>query len=69
MEVKPKGRKRTNQAAFDVILKAGRKPVDIKKKDWKLATPPGAFILRKYLKREYEVRTLADDSGWRIKQV
>lgn len=69
MEVKRKGRKRTNQAAFDLIEAAGSKPVVVKKKAWKLATPPGAHILRKYLKREYEVRTLKDESGWLVKRV
>lgn len=68
-KLKPKGRKRTNQAAFDIILAAGKKEVVIMKKEWKLATPPGAHLLRKYLKHEYRVRTIEGDIGWVIKRV
>jgi hypothetical protein len=69
MDVKKKGRPRTNDEAFMRIVRAGNKKTVVKKKEWKLATPPGAHILRKYLKREYKVETLADDSGWLITRV
>ena len=68
-ELKPKGRKRTNQKAFDAIMAAGKSQCLITRREWKLATPPGAHLLRKYLKREYLVRTLADNSGWVVKRV
>ncbi len=65
METKKVGRKRINQPAFDKI--DGRKQVFITRKEWKLVTPPGAHLLRKYLGKEYVVRTAVDDSGWLIK--
>lgn len=63
-----KGRKPTNQDAFDKVgaLKKGESLV-IKKKDWKIKTPPGKNILRRHIGREYEVATLADKSGWFVK--
>ncbi len=64
MDIKKRGRKRINQAAFDAILAAGKNEIIIKKKNWKLVTPPGSHLLRKYLKKEYRVNTLANDSGW-----
>ncbi len=69
MEVKKKGRRRTNEAALLKIQQAGNKRVAILRKEWKLATPPGAYLLRKYLKKEYEVRTLEDNSGWLIQRI
>lgn len=69
MEVVKKGRKRTNTKAFEKISAGGKETVIISTKEWKLATPPGANILRKYLKKEYVVRTLADGTGWVIKRV
>ncbi len=69
METKKVGRKRINQPAFDAISAAGKKEIVIMKKGWKLVTPPGAHILRKYLKREYKVSTLANGRGWVIKRV
>lgn len=68
-EVKSKGRPRTNQAAFDKIQAAGERRVSVSKKEWRLATPPGAHILRRYLRREYEVKTLKDNSGWVVQRV
>lgn len=65
-ETKKPGRKRINQKAFDMILANGREETLMKRKDWKLVTPPGAHLLRKYLKKEYVVATLKDDSGWLI---
>ena len=69
MEVVKKGRKNTNTKAFEKIVSGGKETVIISKKEWKLATPPGAHILRQRLKKEYVVRTLADGSGWVIKRV
>lgn len=68
-KVKAKGRKRTNQAAFDMILEGGKAKILVLKKAWKLKTPPGAYLLRKYLGKEYEVRTLEDNSGWIVSRV
>lgn len=68
METKKVGRKRINQAAFDAILASGKKEMVMKRSKWNLVTPPGAHLLRKYLKREYKVETLANDSGWLIKR-
>lgn len=68
-ETVDKGRRRINQAAFDRIEKAGSKPVVVLKTAWKLAIPPGAHILRKYLKTEYEVATLLSGKGWLVKRV
>lgn len=68
MQVKKKGRKPINDRAFTKIREAGRKEVLVTRKEWKLVTPPGAYILRKYLKAEYQVQTLIDDSGWVIKR-
>lgn len=69
MEVKRKGRKPINSKAFDKIRAAGKKEVYISAKEWNLVTPPGAYILRKYLKAEYQVKTTIDDKGWMIKKV
>lgn len=69
MQIKKKGRKRTNEAAFEKIREAGRETVVILAREWKLVTPPGAYILRKYLGREYKVNTLVGDKGWAIKRV
>lgn len=66
METKKAGRKRINQPAFDKIAKAGKNEVVIKRKEWNLVTPPGAHLLRKYLKREYKVMSLMDGTGWLI---
>ncbi len=66
METKKKGRKRLNQAAFDKIERKGNTQSIIKRSEWKLMTPPGKYILRQYLGKEYIVSTLADDSGWII---
>jgi len=63
-----KGRPRMNQKAFDKILAAKKGEVIITNKEWKLATPPGAHLLRKYLKTEYIVRTVAGKKSWLIKK-
>ncbi len=67
-EVKKKGRPSTNSAALKKIYDAGTSPVIMKKKEWKIVTPPGRNNLRKYLKKEYIVMTLEDESGWIIKR-
>lgn len=69
MEVKKKGRRRINSKAFEKIGAAGKDTIFINKKEWKLATPPGAHILRRYLKKEYKVQTAADNSGWVVKRI
>lgn len=68
MEVKRKGRRPTNSRAFEKIRQAGRKEVVISRREWKLVVPPGAHILRKYLKAEYTVRSLVGDKGWVVKK-
>lgn len=68
METVKKGRRRINQAALDRIKEAGRDRIIIQKKDWKLKTPPGMHILRKYLKAEYRVQSLVA-GGWVVKKV
>lgn len=68
MEVKKKGRKPTNEAAFQKIKNAGSKEVVLLRSEWKLATPPGAYNLRQYLKAEYKVESLTNDRGWVIKK-
>lgn len=65
-ELVPKGRKRINQAAFDAILANGKEETFMKKDKWKLVTPPGAHLLRKYLHKEYVVSSFSDRSGWLI---
>lgn len=69
MKTKPKGRKLINTAAFNKISSIDiGKSIIMQRKNWKLVVPPGAHILRKYLRREYEVRSLIGDSGWIIKR-
>lgn len=67
VQVKKPGRKPRNQKAFDriIALEKGESLI-MKVKDWKLATPPGANIIRRYTNREFQVQTLIDDSGWQI---
>lgn len=69
MELKKKGRKPLNLVAFNKIVAAKKAEVFISRKEWKLVTPPGAHILRKYLKMEYKVQSLANNKGWVIKRV
>lgn len=69
METVKKGRRPLNTKAFEKIRAAGKKRIIITRKEWKLVTPPGAHILRKYLKAEYEVRTLVDGEGWLVKRI
>lgn len=69
MQLKPKGRKIKNQKALDMIVECGKKPCYMTKRVWKLKRPPGSYILRKRLGAEFEVRTLADESGWIIKKI
>lgn len=69
MKTKPKGRKPINTAAFNKISSIDiGKSIIMQRKNWKLVVPPGAHILRKYFRREYEVRSLIGDSGWIIKR-
>lgn len=69
MQLKKKGRRRTNEKALAKILEAGKTGVVIKRREWKLAEECGKWILRKRLGLEFEVRGLADDSGWFVKQL
>lgn len=68
METKKKGRRPINTEAFDFIRNQPTKQFVLPRYVWKLVTPPGAHILRKNIGKEYEVRTLMDDSGWLIKR-
>lgn len=68
-ETTKKGRRPINERAFEKIREAGRREVIIKRKEWKLATPPGAYLLRQRIGLEYVVMSLADGSGWVISSV
>lgn len=67
IEVKKRGPGTPNKKAIDKInkLKKGEHLI-LKKKEWLLATLPGAYILRSHLNREFKVQTLVDESGWKI---
>ena len=69
MEMVRKGRRPTNERAFRKIRDAGKMEVVITRKEWLLATPPGAYIIRRNIGGEYSVRSLADGSGWLVKKV
>ena len=67
IQVKKKGRKPRNEAAFNRIKEV---KVDefiiIEKKEWKIMPIPGAHVIRRYTGLEFKVETLADDSGWKL---
>lgn len=66
-ETKKPGPRPINTDAFNKIKTLGiGKMMVMQKKQWKLIAPPGAIILRRRLGREYEVKSLVDDSGWLI---
>lgn len=64
MNVKRKGRKPINTEALDWIEKQKKKTFTLTRDMWRLATPPGAHILRKKLGMEFKVQSLIDNSGW-----
>jgi len=67
IEVKKKGRKPSNLAAFERISKVKKgDSIIILNREWKLRTIPGAHIIRLYINKECKVETLADESGWKI---
>jgi len=67
LEVKKKGRKPANAAAYSKIaaVKKGQSIV-IPRSEWSIRTVPGQHMLRRNIGREFRVETLADDSGWRV---
>lgn len=67
IEVKKKGKKTSNNKAFEKLseLKPGSFIV-VLKKDWGMKTVPGSHLIRRRLKREFKVETLKDDSGWKV---
>lgn len=67
VEVKKKGKKTRNNAAFEKIntVKVGEFIV-LKKEEWDMGTLPGAHIIRRRLGREFKVETLKDETGWVI---
>lgn len=67
IEVKRKGRKPSNAAAFARVaaVKKGQSIV-VTRGEWKIKTVPGQHIIRRHTGREFKVETLADDSGWRV---
>ena len=70
IEVKKKGRKPRNTAAFDRIkaVEVGGFII-IKKKEWLIKPIPGAHVIRRYTGLEFKVETLADDSGWKLTRI
>ena len=70
IEVKKKGKPFTNKKAYNRLdkLSVGNS-LHMSKKDWLLVTPPGAWLLRKRLGKEFTVQTFADDTGWLISRV
>lgn len=49
-------------------LKKGQS-MTISREDWPLKTRPGRYVLRRQTGREFDSRTLADDSGWLVTAV
>jgi len=67
VQTKKPGRTFENPFLIDRLKKM--KPGDtmiIDRADWPLKTRPGRYVLRRQTDREYDSRTLADDSGWLI---
>lgn len=69
MEFKRSGRPPINSEMFEKIRKSSKKTMLILKSEWKLKQAPGGHMLRAKTKKNYSVRTLADDSGWLIKLI
>jgi hypothetical protein len=67
IQVKKKGKKTRNNAAFEKInaVKVGDFIV-LKNEEWEMGTLPGAHIIRRRLGREFKVETLKDETGWVI---
>lgn len=67
VQTKKPGKKFENPFLISRLLemKKGETTI-IKEADWPLKTRPGRYILRRHTGREYDSRTLADDSGWLI---
>lgn len=67
VEIKKPGRKFENPFLIARLkdLKKG-KEMKIEREDWPLKTRPGRYVLRRLTGREFDSRTLADDSGWLI---
>lgn len=67
VEVKKKGKKTRNDAAFEKINKLAKGEFCvITKEEWKMGTIPGQHLIRRRIHREFKVETLKDDSGWKI---
>jgi len=65
--VKTKGRVPSNDKAFARILATPKGEfIIIKNREWKLKTPVGSHIIRKYIKIETKIETLANDLGWKV---
>ena len=67
VQTKKPGRKFENPFLIARLkdLKKGKTMV-ILREDWPLKTRPGRYVLRRQTGREYDSRTLADDTGWLI---
>lgn len=67
IQTKKPGRKFENPFLIARLkeLKKGQS-MTIRREDWPLKTRPGRYVLRRQTGREYDSRTLADDSGWLI---
>lgn len=70
VSVKKPGRKFENPFLIARLkdLKKGES-MTILREDWPLKTRPGRYVLRRQTGREYDSRTLADDSGWLVTAV
>lgn len=68
VKVVAKGKKRRlSLAVFEAVdtLNYGQNII-ILKKSWKLKEVPGAYLLRKYLKKEFLVQSMANRKGWLV---
>lgn len=65
VQIKKPGRKFENPFLIARLkdLKKG-KTMKILRDDWPLKTRPGRYVLRRLTGREFDSRTLADESGW-----
>lgn len=67
VQIKKPGRKFENPFLLARLkdLKKGN-TMKILREDWPLKTRPGRYVLRRQTGREFDSRTLADDSGWLV---
>jgi len=67
VQIKKPGRKFENPFLIDRLMKLKKgESMTIPREDWPLKTRPGRYVLRRQTGREFDSRTLADDSGWLV---